>query len=132
MLLGAVLDAGWPEADLRDVVARLGVPVRIRVSRVDRHGVPAVRVEVHEGDPPHARPYPALAEVLAASRIDEPVRDTAGRILRHLADVEAQVHGTPVEQVHLHELGGLDTLVDLVGWRPACARSGSCACGPHP
>jgi pyridinium-3,5-bisthiocarboxylic acid mononucleotide nickel chelatase len=115
MLLGALVGAGWPEADLRDVAARLGVPLRVTVSRVDRQGVPAVRVEVREDDPPHARPYPALAEILARSRIEEPVREIASRILRRLAEVEAAVHATSVEEVPLHELGGLDTLVDCVG-----------------
>lgn len=115
MLLGALLGAGWPEGDLRDVVIRLGVPVRLATRRVDRQGVPAVRVEIREDDAPHARPYPALAEILGSSRIADPVRQKAARILRRLAEVEAEIHSTSVDEVHLHELGGLDTLVDLVG-----------------
>ncbi len=115
MLLGALLGAGWPEDELRDLVKHLRVPVRIAVSSVDRQGVPGVRVEVREEDLPPTRPYPVLADLLASSRIEAPVRDAAARILRHLAEVEAEVHAVPVDQVHLHELGGLDTLVDLVG-----------------
>ncbi len=115
MLLGALLDAGWPEARLREVASGLGVPVRIHTSRAERRGVPALRVEVQEEDPPSARPYPRLAEILAGSRIEEPVRSAAAALLRRLAEVEAEVHTAPIERVHLHELGGLDTLVDLVG-----------------
>ncbi len=115
MLLGALIGAGWPEAALEEVVARLAVPVRVRVGRVERRGVPAVRVEVEERDPPAARPYPHLAGILAASAVAEPVREEAAAVLRRLAEVEAEVHGVPIEQVHLHELGGLDTLVDVVG-----------------
>jgi len=115
MLLGALLGAGWSEDGLRDVVARLGIAAQVQVDRVARRGVPAVRVEVREAGLPHARPYPVLAEVLSASRIDEPVRETAAGILRRLAEVEAAVHGDHVNEVHLHELGGMDTLVDIVG-----------------
>ncbi len=115
MLLGALLGAGWTEEALRNVVASLAVPVRIRVSRVDRGGVPALHVEVQEEDPPAARPYPRLAEILAESGIDEPVRSEAAALLRRMAEVEAEVHAVPIERVHLHELGGLDTLVDIVG-----------------
>jgi uncharacterized protein (TIGR00299 family) protein len=115
MLLGALLGAGWPEAELRDVMARLGVPARIAVSRTERRGVPAVRVEVQEPDPPSARPYPRLADILAASRLDEEVRSAAADVLRRLAEAEAEVHGVPLESVHLHEIGGVDTLVDVAG-----------------
>ncbi|HLJ62123.1 MAG TPA: nickel pincer cofactor biosynthesis protein LarC [bacterium] len=115
MLLGALLGAGWPEAALQEVVSALGVPVRVTVSRTERRGVPAMRVEVAEDDPPHARAYPRLQELLAGSRVEVSVRARAGAVLRRLAEVESQVHGVPLEQVHLHELGGLDTLVDVVG-----------------
>ncbi len=115
MLLAALLDAGWTEAALRTVVAALGVPVEIRVTSVNRRRVPALHVDVREADPPADRPYPQLAEHLAGSRIEEPVRSEAAALLRRIAEVEATIHNVPVDQVHLHELGGLDTLVDVVG-----------------
>ena len=115
MLLGALLGAGWPEAALHEVIEGLGVPVRVHVTQSERRGVPALRVEVLEDDPPHARPYPRLAETLASSRIPARVREAAAVVLRRLAEVESQVHRVEIERVHLHELGGLDTLVDVVG-----------------
>jgi len=115
MLLGALLGAGWPEGALREVVAGLGIPARLHVTRVERAGVPGLHVEVHEEAPPAVRPYPLLAEILARSRIEDPVRSGAAALLRRLAEVEAEVHAVPIDRVHLHELGGLDTLVDVVG-----------------
>src|SRR5207302_1039013 len=115
MLLGALLGAGWTEAALRDLVGRLGVPVRIAVGRVHRQSVPAVRVEVQETGPPHSRRYPVLARVLADAPLDPAFRDSAAAVLRRLAAAEAEIHATPIEEVHLHELGGVDTLVDIVG-----------------
>lgn len=115
MLLGALIGAGWSEAALRRVVADLGVPVRLAITRAERRGVPALRVEVTEGDPAHERLYPELAAIVDRSRVAAPVRKRAARVLDRLAEVESDVHGVPVERVHLHELGGLDTLVDVVG-----------------
>jgi pyridinium-3,5-bisthiocarboxylic acid mononucleotide nickel chelatase len=116
MLLGALLGAGWEEASFRHVVASLRVPVRVRVSRVHRRGVPAVRVEVEEEDaPPEPRPFSRLLKLLGDAAIDAPVRDTATAVLERLAGVEAEIHGVPIAQVHLHEMGGADTLVDVVG-----------------
>lgn len=115
MLLAALLDAGWAEEALREVVTGLGVPVRIAVRRVHRRGVPAVRVEVLEDAPPHSRAYPTLERALAESRLDAPLRDDAKAVLARLAGVEAAVHGTSTEEVDLHELGSWDTLVDVVG-----------------
>jgi len=115
MLLGALVGAGWPETALQQVVADLGVPVRVTVARAERRGVPALRVEVVEDDPEHERLYPQLAAILDGCGIAPPVRERAAGVLHRLAEVESQVHGVPVDRVHLHELGGLDTLVDVVG-----------------
>lgn len=115
MLLGALIGAGWSEAALRRVVADLGVPIRLAITRADRRGVPALRVEVTEDDPAHERLYPELTAIVDRSHVAAPVRKRAARVLDRLAEVESDVHGVPVERVHLHELGGLDTLVDVVG-----------------
>ena len=115
MLLGALLGAGWPEPALHDVAGRLGVPVRIRVDKVDRRGVPALHVEVVEEAPPHSRPYPVLARLLADSHLDDSLRRSASSVFERLAAVEATVHSRPIDAIHLHELGGVDTLVDVVG-----------------
>jgi pyridinium-3,5-bisthiocarboxylic acid mononucleotide nickel chelatase len=115
MLLGALVGAGWPEAALRQVVADLGVPVRLTITRAVRRGVPAVRVEVTEDDPAHERLYPELAAIVDGCRAAPHVRARAAGVLHRLAEVESGVHDVPVERVHLHELGGLDTIVDVVG-----------------
>jgi uncharacterized protein (TIGR00299 family) protein len=115
MLLGALLGAGWAEPALRHLISELGVPVRLAVVGASRQGVPSVRVEVEEEEPPHSRSYPVLARMLAESGIDEGLRRDAAAVLHRLGSVEATAHAMPIEDVHLHELGGLDTLVDLVG-----------------
>src|SRR5438270_247838 len=89
MLLGALLGAGWTEAALRDLIGRLGVPVRIAVGRVHRQSVPAVRVEVQETEPPRSRRYPVLARVLADASLEPALRDSAAGVLRRLAGAGA-------------------------------------------
>jgi pyridinium-3,5-bisthiocarboxylic acid mononucleotide nickel chelatase len=115
MLLGALLDAGWEEAAFRNIIDALRVPVHVRVSRAHRRGVPAVRVEVEEAESPESRPFSRLAQILTESTIDPPVRDAAAVVLRRLAGAEGEIHDVPIERVHLHEIGGADTLVDVAG-----------------
>jgi uncharacterized protein (TIGR00299 family) protein len=115
MLLAALLGAGWSQAALHRVAVDLGIPMAIHTTSVNRRGVPALHVDIRDEQPMADRPYPRLAELLAGSRIEEPVRSEAAAILRRIAEVESVIHGVPIDQVHLHELGGLDTLVDVVG-----------------
>ncbi|MDD5467539.1 MAG: nickel pincer cofactor biosynthesis protein LarC [Anaerolineales bacterium] len=116
MILGALLDAGFPEAELREGLAGLGLAgLELRCQRILKGGLSAVRLEVLvSGDVPERR----LAEVEAlidASRLPAGLGERAMGIFHRLAQVEARIHGLPIDQVHLHELGGVDTIVDVVG-----------------
>lgn len=115
MLLGALLDVGAPLESVRRAIASTGLTGwSLDVERVDRGGVLACRaaISVHPGPP--SRP---AAELIDMAGRAEPahVRDQAVGCLRILAQVEARIHGVSVDDVHLHELGGDDTLIDVVG-----------------
>lgn len=116
MLLGALIDAGWPLADLQAVAAALGLEgVTIRAERVVKHGLSGTQVHI---DAPDAQPlrHPAdLKRLIAGSGLPEAVTARALAVIDALAQVEARVHGIPVEDVHFHEVGAVDTLVDVVG-----------------
>ncbi|RJK94844.1 nickel pincer cofactor biosynthesis protein LarC [Vallicoccus soli] len=113
MLLGALHDLG--ALDLAALVAALGVDVEVAAEPVDRAGLRATRVHVRPGpDQPHRR----LADVIAlldAADLPGPVRDRAAAVFGRLARAEAAVHGTAPEEVHFHEVGAVDALVDVVG-----------------
>ena len=138
MLLGALLDAGLALDDLREVVDALGLEgVTLSAARVRRGPLAATKVEVlvhgrpADGAPDEDGPQPAhhadhdhdhrtLAEVEAivrrgAGRLPGDGLDDAIRAFRLLAEAEARVHGTTVEEVRFHEVGALDALVDVVG-----------------
>ncbi len=117
MVLAALLDAGSPRDVLEDTVSALGIPgVVVETERVARHGVGATSVRIVVPEPQPSRPASTLRELIASAHaLTAPVRERALDALDRLAEAEARVHGVPVDDVHLHELGGVDTLVDLCG-----------------
>lgn len=116
MILGAMLDAGLDEGELRASLAALDLSgYEVHIRRVSKKGIAAVKVDVQVlEDVPHRR-LAELLSLLHGSGLEKPVREKSEAILRRLAEVEAQIHGTTAEEVHLHELGAVDTLVDIVG-----------------
>lgn len=118
MLLGAMLDAGLSEELLRAELAKLGSDgYRLRVARTDRAGLAATQAIV-EIDEPAGGPHRRLGDMLALvadSSLPLTDKETVGRIFRRLAEAEARAHGTDIESVVLHELGSLDTVIDVVG-----------------
>jgi len=116
MLLAALLDAGAPEAPLRALPSRLGLAgVELELEQVERHGIRSLHVEVTGGGSGGARSWRALRAQLVEADLGERVRDRSLAVLERLAQAEASVHGIAVEDVHFHELGAVDTLVDVVG-----------------
>lgn len=116
MLLAALLDAGAPGDDLAGVPERLALgPVEIRVTRTSRHGIAATHVDVVAvSEQPH-RTWRAMRERIEAADLPGRARERALATLAALARAEAHVHGVPVDDVHFHEIGGVDTLVDVCG-----------------
>jgi hypothetical protein len=116
MLLAALLDAGAPAEALTRIPGALGLDgVRVEISPTERHGVGATQVRiVTPREEPTRSPADLLAAIAAAGLSDR-VRERASAAVTRLAEAEAAVHRVPVEDLHLHELGSADTLVDLCG-----------------
>ena len=116
MLIAALLDAGAPEEALHAVPGRLGLDdVVIRVDRVERHGIGALHLDVVANRETAERTWSSIRAQLAAADLDDRVRERATSVFERLATVEAQIHRVPVEDLQFHELGAVDTLVDVVG-----------------
>jgi hypothetical protein len=118
MLLAALLDAGGDDGRLRAVPDALGLEgVEIAVDRVERQGIGALHVGVHTRTDAHPhRDYRELWSIVEGAELLSPgVRSQALDALARLAEAEARIHGVPVDEVHFHELGAVDTLVDLCG-----------------
>jgi uncharacterized protein (TIGR00299 family) protein len=117
MLLGALLDAGLQREALEGELARLKLPgYRLEVSKVERAGLAATRVEVvPAGEPPPHRRLPDVLSVIEGSDLPATDRERGSLVFRRLAEAEGRVHGLPPEEVEFHEVGAVDTLVDVMG-----------------
>jgi hypothetical protein len=117
MLLGALLDAGLRHEALESELARLGLRgYRLEVSKVERAGLAATRVEVVPvGEPPPHRRLPDILSVIERSDLPAADRERGSLVFRRLAEAEGRVHGCDPEEVEFHEVGAIDTLVDVMG-----------------
>lgn len=124
MTLGMLLDLGVPLEVMAEAVAAMGLGSdRISAQSVVKGGIAAVdvKVDVSEADHSasghdhHGHHYSDIRQRLMAADIDEPTRALAADILSRIARAEAKLHGTTVDEIHLHEVGAIDSIVDVVG-----------------
>jgi uncharacterized protein (TIGR00299 family) protein len=117
MFLAALLDAGLPLEVLQDGIEKLNLPekVEVRLSEIHKGALRAASLEVVVPHSHHHRHLSDILEILSASQLSAHIQQTAGRVFSLLAEAEARVHGEPVEQVHFHEVGALDSIVDVTG-----------------
>lgn len=117
MLLGAVVDLGLPVERLRDELARLPLSgYRLDAERVSRCGLAATQVHVvTDGADTKHRHLRHVVEILDRSTLEGAVKEKAAALFGRLAEAEAAVHGTTPDKVHFHEVGAIDSIVDVVG-----------------
>lgn len=127
MLLGAFLDAGMPEDILRSELKKLPVHgYELCIERVVKRGISAAYVDVrlehhhedehgHDHDHHHHRHLPDIIEIIDESSLSQIVKENSKKIFLHLAKAEAKVHGTTIDDIHFHEVGAVDAIVDIVG-----------------
>src|SRR5580700_10534033 len=143
MFLGALVDAGVSCKLLEDTVAALDVGARLEISRVMRSGIAATKVDVYangEKDQPrevfshqqenqhdhshhhlhqshrhsHSRALPEIRRIIEKAAISSSAKQTAIKIFEALGQAESEIHNTSINQVHFHEVGAVDALVDIV------------------
>ena len=115
MTLGALVDAGVDGEAIRDGIASLGLPINVTVEKVRKGGFAATQVQVEAPDEHKHRHLPDVEDILAAAALTAKHAIWPLRIFRRLAEAEATVHGMPLEKVHFHEVGALDSIADIAG-----------------
>ncbi|TYB49592.1 LarC family nickel insertion protein [Actinomadura chibensis] len=116
MALGALLDAGADLGEVRAMLKGLDVPGwSLDTERVSRRGIAATRAIVGVEDDAVARNHSVIADLIGSAPLPGRVRDRALAVFRTLAEAEGAVHGTSPDDVHFHEVGGHDAIVDIVG-----------------
>lgn len=117
MFLGALIDAGLPLELLRSSIDALQLPeaVDLRVEETRQGALRACSVEVLAGESHHHRHLRDISAIIEGSGLPNTVQARALAIFQILAEAEARVHGSTIEQVHFHEVGAIDSIVDIVG-----------------
>jgi len=118
MTVSALLDLGASRTFMENEIKKLPLEgYRLLVGRTVKNGIDACAfyVELDENSPQPLRDYRQIREMLCQSSLEEQVRETALRIFTVLAQAEAKVHGTTMEKVHFHEVGAVDSIIDIVG-----------------
>jgi uncharacterized protein (TIGR00299 family) protein len=134
MLLGALIDAGAPLEPIRAAIEATGLTGwELSAEHVTDHGLTATRIHVRVTDHETERPAAELLELASRAR-PEPVAERAVAALTAIADAEGRIHGSDPASVHLHELGGHDTIIDVVGTLAALHALGieEIVCAPLP
>ena len=116
MTLGALVDVGLDQEWLRTLPARLGLDgVAVRVGRVRRGGIDCAKVDFEIPPQPHGRHLRQIRDIVERSDAPPDVKKRADEAFTAIATVEASIHGVPIERVHLHEVGAVDAILDVVG-----------------
>src|SRR6195256_6385448 len=116
MTLGALLALGLPASWLEELPGRLGVgDVRVTVRDVRRSGITCKQVEFTIPDQPHGRHVAELVRLVERAPISDWVKQRAVRAFQLVGEAEGRVHGVAPEKVHLHEVGAVDAVLDIVG-----------------
>ena len=115
MTVAALIDAGAPAETLFAGLDSLGTGARFRMERVKRMGIAATRLIIEHDEQKKHRHLPHIVKLIEASALPEAAKTDAVRVFTTLGEAEAQVHGVPIEKVHFHEVGAVDSICDIAG-----------------
>ena len=117
MILGSLIDAGLSPRRLREELKKLQIPtIHLKVKEVLKKGISATQVIVEGRNEKRShRNLKEILKIVERSSVETEVKEKSKEIFKRIASVEGKIHRTPMEEVHFHELGGLDSIVDIVG-----------------
>ena len=115
MLVGALADAGANPSAITDAVASLETGAVLSFEKVTRAGIAATRFHVATGEAHPHRHLHHIITLIGKSSLSNRAKANARAIFQRLGEVEAEVHRVPIERVHFHEVGAVDSIADIVG-----------------
>lgn len=122
MFLGALLDAGLLVDLLNNELKKLQITdhksrtnYKLQIVKARKHGIFGIHLEVKTKKQTESRNLKDILSIISKSKLNLNIKRLAGAIFRRLAEAEAKVHGVPVNKVHFHEVGAIDSIVDIVG-----------------
>jgi hypothetical protein len=115
MTVGALLDAGADWQAVQTALASLNLGATCRVEKTKRKGIVASKFTVEHEEQKKHRHLPHIEKIISAGDLSAKARDNALAVFRRLGAAEAETHGVPIEKVHFHEVGAVDSICDIVG-----------------
>ena len=118
MLLGCLIDAGWPAQGLRQTIESLRLPQgewAVQVQAVQKGSLRAMRVDVLFEEGKQRRGLADIRQIIESSDLPSVVQARAIAVFARLSQAEAKVHGTSPDKIHFHEVGAIDAIIDVVG-----------------
>jgi uncharacterized protein (TIGR00299 family) protein len=115
MLVGALADAGASDTVLCGALTSLGTGASFRFEKTKRGGIGATKFHVDGGEQHTHRHLPHILKLIEQAGLPPRVKDNASAVFHRLGEAEARVHQVPVERVHFHEVGAVDSICDIVG-----------------
>ena len=117
MILGSLIDAGLSARLLKEELKKLRIPtIHLKVKKVLKSGLSATQVIVEgKSEKKSHRNLKEILRIVERSGVEAKVKERSKEIFKRIASVEANIHQTQMGEVHFHELGGLDSIVDIVG-----------------
>jgi len=116
MILGALLDLGWPVEELEKELAKLNLTgYKIKVKKVQKESITATQIKIETKNDEKKRRLSHILSIIERSRLEKEIKEISKDIFTKLARAEAKIHGKSPQEIHFHELGGLDTIIDVVG-----------------
>ena len=119
MWISSLLDLGLSLDELSSYISPLGLQVELQQESCTISGISACRFRIESSPHPPLRHRPDIQEILARLP-DEPLRHKANTIFTTLAQAEARVHGVSPQDIHFHEIGAVDTIIDVVECSMVC------------
>jgi uncharacterized protein (DUF111 family) len=115
MTVGALVDAGADAAALIAALDSLATGAQFTVEKTKRRGIAASKFHVNGTDTKKHRHLPHIVQMIDGAALSERARANAKLVFQKLGESESSVHGTPIEKVHFHEVGAVDSIADIVG-----------------
>lgn len=123
MILGALIDAGLDRTYLKKELNKLRVAClpagtahyALRITKIKKHNISGTCFNVKAKETKKPRSIKDILSIINKSKLNKKVKSLSSKIFRRLAEAEAKVHGIPINKVHFHEVGAVDSIIDIVG-----------------
>lgn len=129
MVIGALIDAGGDPVHLHEELKKLNIEdeYELKLNKVVKNGITGTKFDVilasddvhhhhhHHDDHHDHRSYKNIIKMIESAGFSDQVRDTSLHIFKKIGEAEAKIHGVLLEDVHFHEVGAVDSIIDIVG-----------------